>query len=57
MPLSLVYESEYEFQFHAEQYIYQMYNCGKTYGKKKQTKKSNTSRAEVNAFIQLTRKF
>lgn len=56
MPLSLVYESEYEFQFHAEQYIYQMYNRGKTYGKK-QTKKSNTSRAEVNAFIQLTRKF
>lgn len=40
MPLSLVYESEYEFQFHAEQYIYQMNNRGKTYEKKNKPKKA-----------------
>lgn len=44
MPLSLVYESEYEFQFHAEQYIYQMYNRGKTYEKKTNQKKQYISR-------------
>lgn len=37
--------------------IYQMNNRGKTYEKKNKQKKSNTSRGEVNAFIQLTRIF